>query len=92
MKKLLIGIILIIILIIAILGYKVLVNNNKDEEIELIEITSKEELKKIYDRDIYEISTPLKLLTLPFSIFYEGTRGYSYYNYNTDSYRNFKWI
>ena len=56
MKKLLTGIILIIILIIAILGYKVLVNNNKDEEIELIEITSKEELKKIYDRDIYKIT------------------------------------
>lgn len=76
MKKLLIGIILIIILIIAILGYKVLKSNN--EEVELIEITSKEELEKIYHGDINEISTPFKLLTLPFSIFYEGTRSYSY--------------
>lgn len=92
MKKLITSIIIIFILIIAILGYQALINSNENKEVELIEITSKEELKKIYNKDLYEINTPLKLLTLPFSIFYEGTKGYSYYDYNSSSYRKLKWI
>lgn len=71
MKKIVIIIILIIVLILSILGYKVFVNNN--EEMELVEISSKEELEEIYDRDIDEISIPSKLLTLPFSLLVEGT-------------------
>ena len=67
MKKLIIAIILILILIVSVLGYKVLVSNN--EKMELVEISSKAELEAIYDRDMDEISTPFKLLTLPFSIF-----------------------
>ena len=71
MKKIVIIIILIIVLILSILGYKVFVNNN--EEMELVEISSKEELEEIYDRDIDEINIPSKLLTLPFSLLVEGT-------------------
>lgn len=71
MKKIVIIIILIIVLILSILGYKVFVNNN--EEMELVEISSKQELEEIYDRDIDEISIPSKLLTLPFSLLVEGT-------------------
>ena len=76
MKKLIIAIILILILIVSVLGYKVLVSNN--EKMELVEISSKAELEAIYDRDMDEISTPFKLLTLPFSIFFESTRSYTY--------------
>ena len=71
MKKIVIIIILIIVLILSILGYKVFVNNN--EEMELVEISSEEELEEIYNRDIDEISIPSKLLTLPFSLLVEGT-------------------
>lgn len=71
MKRIVIIIILIIVLILSILGYKVFVNNN--EEMELVEISSEEELEEIYDRDIDEISIPSKLLTLPFSLLVEGT-------------------
>ena len=71
MKKIVIIIILIIVLILSILGYKVFVNNN--EEMELVEISSKQELEEIYDRDIDEINIPSKLLTLPFSLLVEGT-------------------
>ena len=76
MKKLIIAIILILILIVSVLGYKVLVSNN--EKMELVEISSKAELEAIYDRDMDEISMPFKLLTLPFSIFFESTRSYTY--------------
>ena len=76
MKKLIITIILILILIVSVLGYKVLVSNN--EKMELVEISSKAELEAIYDRDMDEISMPFKLLTLPFSIFFESTRSYTY--------------
>lgn len=71
MKKIVVIIILIIVLILSMLGYKIFVNNN--EEMELVEISSEEELEEIYDRDIDEINIPSKLLTLPFSLLVEGT-------------------
>ncbi len=75
MKKIIIAIILILILIISLLGYRILLTNN--EETELVEISSKEELEAIYNRDMDEISTPFKLLTLPFSILYESSRSFT---------------
>ena len=75
MKKIVIAIILIYILILSILGYKVMVTDNK--EAELVEISSKAELEAIYNRDIDEISIPSKLLTLPFSILYESSRSFT---------------
>ena len=75
MKKIVIAIILIFILILSILGYKVMVTDNK--EAELVEISSKAELEAIYNRDIDEISIPSKLLTLPFSILYESSRSFT---------------
>ena len=65
MKKIIIAIIVILILILSILGYKVMVTDNG--KMELVEISSKAELEAIYNRDIDEISIPSKLLTLPFN-------------------------
>ncbi len=68
MKKITIAIIVILILILLILG--LLVINNK--KMEIIEISSKEELEEIYNSDTDdEISTPFQLLTLPFSMLYD---------------------
>ena len=76
MKKIVIAIIVILILILSILGYKVMVTDNEEEE--LIEISSKAELEAaIYNRDVDEISIPSKLLTLPFSIVYEFSRNFT---------------
>ena len=75
MKKIVIAIIVILILILSILGYKVMVTDNK--EAELVEISSKAELEAIYNRDVDEINIPSKLLTLPFSILYESTRSFT---------------
>ena len=75
MKKIVIAIILIFILILLILGYKVMVIDNGKTE--LVEISSKAELEAIYNGDIDEISIPSKLLTLPFSILYESSRGFT---------------
>ena len=75
MKKIVIAIILILILIISILGFKVIVTDN--QEAELIEISSKAELEAIYDGDVIEFSIPSKLLTLPFSILYESSRSFT---------------
>ena len=74
MKKIVIAIILIFILILSILGYIMVTDN---EEAELVEISSKAELEAIYNRDIDEISIPSKLLTLPFSILYESSRSFT---------------
>ena len=68
MKKITIAIIVILILILLILG--LLVINNK--KMEIIEISSKEELEEIYNSDTDdEISTPFQLLTLPFGMLYD---------------------
>ena len=71
MKKLTIAMIVILIVIVLILG--LLAINN--EKMEIIEISSKEELEEIYYGDTDdEIITPFKLVTLPFSILYENTK------------------
>ena len=75
MKKIVIAIILIFILILSILGYKAMVIDNG--KMEIVEISSKEELEAIYDRSVDEISIPSKLLTLPFSILYESSRSFT---------------
>ena len=75
MKKIIIAIIVILILILSILGYKVMVTDNG--KMELVEISSKAELEAIYNRDIDEINIPSKLLTLPFSILYESSRSFT---------------
>ena len=75
MKKIVIAIILIFILILSILGYKAMVIDNG--KMEIVEISSKEELEAIYDKDVNEISIPSKLLTLPFSILYESSRSFT---------------
>ena len=83
MKKLIIAIILVLILIISILGYQVIVTDN--QEAELVEISSRAELEAIYNRDVPEISIPSKLLTLPFSFFYERPRVFTTYDVVTNS-------
>ena len=73
MKKLIPIVIIIFILIISLLSYNF--NNN---ETELIEISSKSELQKIYDRSINETTIFSKLLTLPFSFLNEKFDTISY--------------
>ena len=72
MKKLIPIVIIIFILIISLLCYNFFVTNNNEKE--LIEISSKAELQKIYDGSIDDTNILSKLLTLPFSIIYENSR------------------
>ena len=72
MKKLIPIVIIIFILIISLLCYNFFVTDNN--ETELIEISSKAELQKIYDGSIDDTNILSKLLTLPFSIIYENSR------------------
>ena len=73
MKKIILIIVFIFILIISLVCYRIFVTDNG--EMELVEISSKSELQKIYDGNINDASIPSKLLTLPFSFIYENSRG-----------------
>ena len=81
-KAIKIIILLIIILLIIFIGYKV---TRDDDDVELIEISSKAELEAIYNRT-EGVSMPFRLLTLPFSVF--GEMSYSYpYITNSDIFK-----
>ena len=81
-KAIKIIILLIIILLIIFIGYKV---TRDDDDVELIEISSKAELEAIYNRT-EGASMPFRLLTLPFSVF--GEMSYSYpYITNSDIFK-----
>ena len=81
-KAIKIIILLIIILLIIFIGYKV---TRDDDDVELIEISSKAELEVIYNRT-EGASMPFRLLTLPFSVF--GEMSYSYpYITNSDIFK-----
>ena len=72
-KAIKIIILLIIILLIIFIGYNM---TRDDDDVELIEISSKAELEAIYNRT-EGASMPFRLLTLPFSVFDEIS--YPYY-------------
>ena len=81
-KAIKIIILFIIILLIIFIGYKV---TRDDDDVELIEISSKAELEAIYNRT-EGASMPFRLLTLPFSVF--GEMSYSYpYITNSDIFK-----
>ena len=81
-KAIKIIILFIIILLIIFIGYKV---TRDDDDVELIEISSKAELEVIYNRT-EGASMPFRLLTLPFSVF--GEMSYSYpYITNSDIFK-----
>ena len=83
-KAIKIIILLIIILLIIFIGYKV---TRDDDDVELIEISSKAELEAIYNRT-EGVSMPFRLLTLPFSVFGEMSYSYSYpYITNSDIFK-----
>ena len=73
-KAIKIIILFIIILLIIFIGYKV---TRDDDDVELIEISSKAELEAIYNRT-EGASMPFRLLTLPFSVFGEISYSYPY--------------
>ncbi len=81
-KAIKIIILLIIILLIIFIGYNM---TRDDDDVELIEISSKAELEAIYNRT-EGASMPFRLLTLPFSVF--GEMSYSYpYITNSDIFK-----